>query len=332
DEVVLRPATMADLSAIGDLIRRAEAHDGVPRVQSDEELDDDLGAPYVDLALDTRVAEVGGHLVGWARVWHPEATAVLDRADLVGEVAPEHRGRGLGRVLLGWSVERARQRLDAATHDLPRHLRVEAYDWLQDRHRLYRRFGFRPVRWNEVLVRPLDDLPSPPPPEGVRIEPWPDHDTEALEVRNAAFADHRGSMAIPTEVWAEAVHGHGGRPDLSFVAVDPSGRIVGICLNQVYPEDTAVTGRAEGVIAALGTLREARGRGVASALIAASLRAFADAGLSHAALDVDSENPTGAFQLYRGLGFEPDHRSISFDLPLDAPANGSPSGGRGPSS
>jgi mycothiol synthase len=167
----------------------------------------------------------------------------------------------------------------------------------------------------------------------VRIDPWPDTDEETLAVRNATFADHRGSMAVSADVWDEVVHGHGGRPDVSFVAVDEaSGRLVGICLNQAYPEDEAVTGRKDGIIATLGTLRDARGRGVATALIAASLRAFVGAGFTHAALDVDAENPSGAFQLYRGLGFEPDHRSISFDLPLDPPVSASTSAGRGPSS
>ncbi len=45
--------------------------------------------------------------------------------------------------------------------------------------------------------------------------------------------------------------------------------------------------------------------------------AFAEAGFDHAALDVDSENPTGAFRLYRALGFEPDHRAITFQIALD---------------
>jgi mycothiol synthase len=317
-EVELRPATTEDIPAIGDLIRTAEAHDGVPRVLADDELADDLAASYVDLELDTRVAVRDGEIVGWSQVWHPEAAERLDRADLIGEVAPAHRGQGIGRTLFGWSVDRARERMAATTHGLPRFLRVDAVDWLEDRHRLYRRFGFEAVRWNQMLVRPLDDLPAPVVPEGIRIEPWPETDEETLAVRNATFADHWGSTVIPAEVWDEVVRGHGGRPETSFVAVDDAtGRIVAICLNQAYPEDEAVTGRKDGIIATLGTLREARGRGVASALIARSLVAFAEADHTHAALDVDSDNPTGALRLYRALGFETDHGAITFQHALD---------------
>ena len=309
---------MGDLAVIGDLVRHAEAYDGVPRVLVDDELAVDLAASFVDLDLDTRLAVRGGVVVGWAQVWHPETVEHLDRAHLFGEVAPEHRGTGVGRALLGWSVDRARERLEATSRRLPRYLRVEALDWLEDRHRLYRRLGFEAVRWNEMLLRPLDDLPSVPVPVGVRIEPWPDDDAETLAVRNATFADHWGSTTVPAEVWDEVVRGHGGRPDVSFVAADATtGALVGICLNQAYPEDEAVTGRRDAIIATLGTLREVRGRGVASALISHSLAAFAAAGYSHAALDVDSENPTGAFRLYRALGFEPDHRSITFQIALD---------------
>jgi ribosomal protein S18 acetylase RimI-like enzyme len=42
---------------------------------------------------------------------------------------------------------------------------------------------------------------------------------------------------------------------------------------------------------------------VAKATIARSLRMFKDMGLREAALGVDAQNPTGALQLYEGLGF-----------------------------
>ena len=314
----LRPATLDDVPTIAALVRHAQAHDRVPQVLTDEELADDLSASYVDLELDTRVAERCGEVIGWAQVWHPEARERLDRAQLFGEVAAEHRGTGVGRALLGWSLGRAQERLGATTHGLPRFIRVDAFDWLTDRHHLYQRFGFAAARWNEMLLRPLVDLPETTTPDGVRIEPWPETDEQTLEVRNTTFADHWGTTAIPAEVWDEVVHGHGGRPDLSFVAVDEAtGELVAICLNQAYPEDEAVTGRRDAIIATLGTLRAARGRGVASALIARSMHAFAAAGFDHAALDVDSENPTGAFHLYRSLGFEPEHRSITFQIALD---------------
>ena len=320
DDIELRSADAGDLTTIAALVRRAEAHDGVPRVVADDELAQDLASPHVELDTDTRVAVRHGALIGWALVWNPPAQHRLERAELYGDVSPEHRGTGVGRSLLGWSIARARERLAGRDHGLPRFLRVNAFDWLDDRHRLYRRFGFAAVRWNDELIRGLDDLPSVSVPGGVTLMRWPDdRDDEVRTVRNAAFADHWGSTVVEPESWRDFVRGHGARPDLSVVAVDDgTGEVIGLCVNHAYPEDEAVTGRRDAWIANVATVRAARGRGVATAMIAWSLAAFAEAGFSHALLDVDTENPTGAARLYRNLGFEPLHRSITYEIEVDA--------------
>jgi mycothiol synthase len=253
-------------------------------------------------------------------VWNPPAEHRLDRAELHGGVAPEHRGSGVGRALLGWSVARARERLTGRVHALPRFIRVNAHDWLEDRQRLYRRAGFEPVRWGEELLRPLDETPAVSVPDGVSLLPWPDdRDDELRTVRNAAFADHWGATVVEADLWHDFVHGHGSRPDLSVIAVDDAtGDVIGLCVNQAYPEDEAVTGRRDAWIANVATVQAARRGGIASAMIAWSLRAFAEAGFSHAMLEVDTDNPTGAARLYRDLGFEPHLRSITYEMEVEA--------------
>ncbi len=152
----------------------------------------------------------------------------------------------------------------------------------------------------------------------VTLLPWPDdRDEELRAVRNAAFGDHWGSTVVEPDAWRDFVRGHGSRPDLSVVAVDDAtGEVLGLSANQCYPEDEAVTGRRDAWIANICTVRAARGRGVASAMLAWSLAAFAEAGFSHAALEVDTDNPTNAARLYRNLGFEPHLRSITFEIEL----------------
>jgi len=317
-EPVLRSATVDDVAAIAALIRRAEAHDGVPRVLSDEELAADLAAPFVDLTADTRVALVDGEVVGWALAWHQPAGERLERADLVGEVDPGFRGRGLGRQLLAWTLDRVREQLAAHDHDLPRHLRGGAYDWQEDRARLFARFGLVPTRWADELLLPLDGpRPEVADPDGVRIVAWTeDRDADALDLRNASFADHWGSTYIHADLWADLVRGPCSRPDLSLLAVDDTGELLGFCLCHVYPEDEALTGRRDAWIEILGTRADARGRGIASALIARSVTAYADAGFTHAVIEVDADNPTGAARLYHSLGFRPHLRSVTHLLEL----------------
>jgi GNAT superfamily N-acetyltransferase len=319
----LRPAGPDDVAVMAELTRRAEAHDRVPRVITDDDLARVFDASHVTLHDDTRVAIVDGDIVGYGLVWNPPASDRLERAELSGEVAPPYRGKGIGRALLTWSVDRARERFASRAHDLPRFIRVSSYDWLDDRRRLYERLGFDPVRWHEELLRSLDAIPPIDLPSDIVLEPWPGpddgRDDELRQVRNEAFADHWNSLVVDAELWHDFVRGYGGRPDLSVVAIDrATGDVVGVCVNHAYPEDEAATGRRDAWIANVGTLRQARGRGVASAMIAWSLRAFVDAGFTHAVLDVDTESPTGAGRLYRNLGFEPHLRSITYEIEVPA--------------
>jgi ribosomal protein S18 acetylase RimI-like enzyme len=311
----LRPARPDEVHEIGELVRRSEAYDGVPRTYSDEELGEDLAASYVDLELDTRVAVVDGDLAGWTIVWHPPAEAVLDRVDVDGQVDPAHRGHGIGRALVAWGVERAQERAAAVTHGLPTVIRAGAPEEDAPRRRLLERFGFEASRYSDELLQPLDDPPRIEPPAGITIRDWPDdRDEELRALRNECFRDHWGSSSIDAELWADLVHGHGHRPDLSYIAVDADDRAVGLSVNWHYPEDGEVTGRKDGIIAILGTTRPWRGRGVASALIARSLAAFVDAGFDHGLIEVDTENPSGAARLYRSLGFEPVRRTVTYLL------------------
>jgi mycothiol synthase len=314
--IALRPADIDDIDELVALTNRSMHHDNVDQVLAREELEEDLAVPYLDLADDTRVALRDGELAGFARVWNPPAVARQERAYLFGEVDPAHRGQGVGRELLGWSLARARERFTTRDHDLPQYIRVDAYDSLEANHRLYSRFGFTPVRWFEELLRPLENLPTAPTPEGIELVPWPDdRDEELGRVRDAAFADHWGSAPLLPEAWNKMVRGHGGRPDLSVIAIErATGTLVGMCLNHAYPEDDELTGRREAWIDNLATLRDWRGRGLASAMIAWSLATFETAGFTHAAIGVDADNPTGAARLYRNLGFERIRRSITHEI------------------
>jgi mycothiol synthase len=175
-----------------------------------------------------------------------------------------------------------------------------------------------PVRWNEELLRDLDDFPSPLPLPGIALAPWrQEHHEPARLVWNSAFADHWGSTPRSAESWDETVNEFGVRLDLSRVAL-AGDEVVGMVLNSHYPGDEAISGRRDGWIDQLGVLAGWRRRGVASALINASLEAFRQAGLTHAMIGVDGDNPTGASRLYRSLGFEVSHRSVTYQLEVPA--------------
>ncbi len=314
----MRPLLATDVPALHALIRRSETADRIPIATTIDEVEELFETTSFDPARDGRVVEVGGAIVGYGRLWHIPSGVRLERVYLSGVVDPDHRKRGLGQKLLDWQIERATEILGRYDHDLPRFVRAQTYDWQTDVQSLYRRAGMTPVRWNEELLRDLGDIPSPLPPHGIRLAPWSEeHQEPARLVSNAAFADHWGSTPRSAESWDETVNEFGVRLDLSRVAL-AGDEVVGMVLNSHYPGDEAISGRRDGWIDQLGVLAGWRNRGVASALINASLEAFRQAGLTHAMIGVDGDNPTGASRLYRSLGFEVSHRSVTYQLEVPA--------------
>jgi mycothiol synthase len=306
-----------DFPEIVELLDRAYRHDGVPRSTDLEELEEELDDVAVVRATDTRVAEIGGAIVGYAYTIHLPSELREERSYVFGEVDPQFRRRGVGTALMQWALPRAEVQLRSSGRTLPRYIRTDRFDYLAGAHALFDSLGMRPVRYMEELLRPLADLPPLHTPAGTRIVPWPvDRDEEIRVEKNLAFADHWGSTPTSPLHWAGLVRGFGARPDLSFIAVDDDDRVVAHCLNHRYPSDDAVTGRSDAWIDSLGTLPAWRGKGVGSALVAHSLHAFASAGLTHASIGVDSENPSGAAQLYRRLGFTLQQRSITHEIAL----------------
>jgi ribosomal protein S18 acetylase RimI-like enzyme len=319
DDIQLRPATAHDLEALCALHVRSEAHDRVPRVLTLEELHDELDDETVVLETDVRVATVADELAGYVYTVHLPSDVRMERCYVFAQVDPQFRGRGVGRTMLAWGVQRAGDQLRNSTNDLPKYIRVDHYDYVQPAHRLFASAGFTAIRWFEELLRPLTDLPDRIAIDGIEIRPWPEgRDEECRVVKNAAFEDHWGSTPTSAEKWAHIVRGSSGRPDLSFVAVETAtDRIVAVCVNQRYESDDELIGRRDGWIDVLGTVEGWRGRGLASALIVESLHAFARAGFTHASITVDGDSPTGAARLYRSLGFEQRQRTITHEIQVN---------------
>ena len=313
----LTPVTLDELEAIHSLTRRWETFWDAPMATTIDDLRSDLTAPFFNLEHDARGVWIDGQLVAHGRVWFRPSDEREERAFLIGLVDPEHRRQGLGTMLMEWLVEQGTNRLREAEDAIPRYLRVSEWDWIEEAFRLYRRFGFDPVRYFTEMER---DLAAPIPEvgaDGVDIVPWSDDLSEGARLaQNAAFADHWGSPPTNREGWEHRLQRPGTRLDLSYLAVVDQ-RVVGLATNGHYPEDTAVTGHREGWIESLGVEREWRGRKVASALIVASFRAFVASGFTRAKLGVDTANPTGALALYDGLGFAPTHRSVVVERRVD---------------
>jgi mycothiol synthase len=79
-------------------------------------------------------------------------------------------------------------------------------------------------------------------------------------------------------------------------------------------------GRQRGYTEGICVRRPWRRQGLAKALIARSFHLIKDLGMTEAALGVDAQNPNGALQLYRSMGFQVVKRHTTYQKVLDLDA------------
>jgi len=317
-EMRLRPIAPEELDEVLALHRRSEAFDGIPRVLEMDELKVLLDGAQTTMATDSVAAEREGELIGYVHTYYLPSDVRLERCYIFGVVDPSHRRQGVGAKLLSWGIERAETLLRSSGSSLPKFIRTDRFDFVEGSEHLFIKAGLQPVRYHVQMRRALDNIPEPNHPDGIKIMPWPRERTaEVREIKNTAFADHWGSTPTTERMWAQIMGEETTRLDLSFVAANGSGAIVGYCINDRFPADDELLGRREAWIGNLGTLDAYRGRGVGSAMISHSLHAFAGEGLTHACLDVDSDSLTGANRLYEKLGFETQTRTVTYERLLD---------------
>ena len=180
---------------------------------------------------------------------------------------------------------------------------------------LYRACGYLPFRFAYDMARNLaDPIPSPPLPPGIEIRPaGPEHFRWVWEAEREAFSENRGYTPWPEE---------GYQRFLSFPHYDPAlwriawegDQVVGMVLSFINAEENAAFRRLRGYTEDIAVRRPWRERGIASALLAASLTALRDRGMTEAALGVDAENPR-ALAIYERLGFKTVSEWITFRRP-----------------
>ena len=91
---------------------------------------------------------------------------------------------------------------------------------------------------------------------------------------------------------------------------------MGTTVNWINKQENEEFNRKRGHVELLSVRRPWRGKGIAKALIACSLKLLKDRGMTEAALGVDAENPSGAMQLYQKMDFRIVKRGGIYRKPL----------------
>ncbi|MDQ3493392.1 MAG: GNAT family N-acetyltransferase [Chloroflexota bacterium] len=302
------------MNGVANAVRRATGEEWLSS-------DDQFRAFYENLsncepATDVMVAGRDGLIVGYGRAsWYED----LEGQRLYEPVAfahPDQPPELLGVVL---QAMEARCREIAATHPAgPKQFQTDASDSAVAQVALLLGRDYEPARYSFLMVRPnLDDVPDAALPEGLEIrEVEPEHLRTIFDAEVEAFRDHWG-MGLPTEEDYQQflTDPVGGRYERWRVAWD-GGQVAGAVRGFINYEENRQYGRKRGWVENISVRRPWRRRGLARALIAASITVLREQGMTEGALGVDTENPTGALRLYESCGFVAVKREATYRKPL----------------
>ncbi len=263
--------------------------------------------PYSDMIF----AEVNEKVVGYSRCWWEVEGSGQWIGFQFGNVLPEWRHKGIGSALLRFielHLEGIARQLKAKG-ELPADAECLLDNYTSssetDRIFLLERRGYQAVRYTYDMVRPnLENIPDFTLPPGVEVRAAkPEHLRTIWEASNEAFRDHWGYIPDPWEGFEAFIHSPDYDPSLWRVAWQDD-QVVGMVLSFIDKDQNEIYGRKRGYTENICVRRPWRKQGVAKALIAMSLKALKERGMTEASLGVDTENTSGALHLYEQMGYQ----------------------------
>lgn len=291
----LRPATTADVEAVGRLHRHLDVTWWEREETDDGEISHLLG--WVDdLAGRSRVLERRGEVVGFACV-----AGIGDATLLVDPALGEAERDDAADLLLRWLGEGGAAEIECPRQDA----------WLRA---ALARDGWAAVRSSFDLERPAtSELAEPAWPAGVALRPFDaDRDAEqAHALVYSVWSDVAGHHDRPLDEWRHLFLGFDGFDPALQVQAVLDDRLVGVALCRTYAS-------SDGWVSQLAVGRDARGLGLGRAVLLEALRRLAASeGIEVVGLSVQAEN-AAALGLYRSVGLE-----VSRELVMHVPQGSS---------
>ncbi|UJH71114.1 GNAT family N-acetyltransferase [Ornithinimicrobium sp. INDO-MA30-4] len=267
--------------------------------------------------LDTAAVWAEDELVAYGMVG---SRASLDSDHLVrgwaeGGVHPQWRGQGIGRRLFDWQEERVKQLAASGHPGVGAYVRVDGQQENAHKRAILAHRGYRLARYFnelELLIANIPTFDVAVRGDNVALKTPGESDGEVVRVaHNFAFADHWGTTEMEPGLWQTGLWGaRSMRLQHSTVARNDRGQVLGYVIVQQYEP-------REAYIPLVGVVAEARGRGLAQAMLLRTLRSLrACDDFDKAQLGVDADSLTGATALYERLGFVPVRQTAMMRLDL----------------
>ncbi|HEU4920990.1 MAG TPA: GNAT family N-acetyltransferase [Candidatus Limnocylindrales bacterium] len=271
-----------------------------------------------DRDRDLLIVEVHGEIVGYARTeWHAHADGNRIH-QLVCFLRSAWRRRGIGRAMLSAMEARAAAVSASLDGSMPSLYESNVEEADRGAVVLLEDSGYAPVRHGYTMVRPnLDPVTDARMPEGLEIRQVRDEHLRAIfEAGEEAARDMWDYWPATDEDYqlflTDPIQGDRTLWRIAWDGDQVAGQVRGF----INAEENERFGQKRGWVENILVRRPWRKRGLARALMASTIDALRERGMTEAALGVDAENPSGALRLYESVGFRPESHAITFRKPV----------------
>ncbi len=304
ENLIARPATRDDAQAISDINAGYEFAAFGETESTVSDVFEFWDNEQVDLAINTcAIATQNGELIGYTGVAAERRRVVLDVHTTVHPNYEEQSA--VASYLLQFSEQRAHA-LYEATPTLPHSL--HAWSFTSTTRQLLEKHGYVVVHSDYRMEIRFDAIPvTPEPLQDITIRPFiPGKEERAVyDVIAEAFPDIDGKPYRPYDEWYENIFKKGSsfEPSMLYVAI-AQDQVVATTTCRIYPE------AQDGYIGQVAVRRAWRKHGIALQLLRTVFNEYYRRGIRYVQLDVNSQNATGAQELYALAGM---HRRSQVD-------------------
>lgn len=308
-----------DYPHMAALIAACKIADGVERSTNV----DDIARTYrhlenCDPQTDMLFAEMNGQVIAYGRLWWADQADDTILYMPFGFLHPDWRGKGIGTAMWAAGENRARQIAAGHSKAVPKFFQAEPFETEKALVTLLESRGYQPARYETHMLRDLSEpFPEAPMPPGLEVRLVRPEDVRPIfDGSNEAFRDHWGARDESEEQYQASLEDPNFRPELWKVAWD-GNQMAGVVHNFVDEKENTEYQRKRGYTEGICVRRPWRKLGLARSLLVQSMKMFKEMGMTETALSVDSQNLSGAFRLYEGVGYRKVRQQTIYRKPME---------------